>query len=179
MTIAYLRGRLGIGMLVAAVVALAAPGAAFAAVYNVNTTADHNDTAGCNAADCTLREAVAAATSAADTINLPSGNYVLTMSSELLLTADTIVGAGARTTFIDGGLKTRVLRAAGASAAVTTSRVSGVTIRNGNGGSTASSGTGGGVLQDGGILELTNVTVSGSTASNGGGIAITGGGRSG
>jgi CSLREA domain-containing protein len=165
---------MGIGLLVAAVVALAAPTAAMATVYTVNTTADHNDQA-CNAADCTLREALMAATSAADSVNLPSGNYVLTTGTELVLTADTIVGAGARTTFIDGGLKTRVLRAAGAGAAVTTSRVSGVTVRNGTGLSSAPSGTGGAILLAGGILELTNVTVSGSTASTGAGIAVTSG----
>ena len=39
MTIAYLRGRMGIGLLVAALVALAAPGAAMAVDYTVNTDA--------------------------------------------------------------------------------------------------------------------------------------------
>ena len=98
----------------------------------------------------------------ADTINLPAGNYVLTMSNELVLSADTIVGVGARTTFIDGGDKTRVLRVAGEG----TSRVSGVTIRNGNGASTTSNGAGGGIFLQSSTLMLTNVTVSGNSASD-------------
>ena len=163
--------RFGIGLLVAALVALAAPGAASAAILNVNTTADHDDKF-CTAADCTLREAVQVGGSA-DTINLPAGNYVLTMSSELDLFADTIVGVGARTTFIDGGDKTRVLRIAGEG----TSRVSGVTIRNGNGASTTSSGAGGGIFVQSSTLALTNVTVSGNNASSigGGGIVVAAG----
>ena len=57
MTIAYLRGRMGIGLVVAAVVALAAP-ARVATDFTVNTIADHADHGGCTPADCTLREAV-------------------------------------------------------------------------------------------------------------------------
>ena len=162
--------RLAIGVLIAAL-ALTLPGAASAAILNVNTTADHDDKS-CTAADCTLREAVQEGTSA-DTINVPAGNYVLTTSNELVLSADTIVGAGARTTFIDGGDKTRVLRIAGEG----TSRVSGVTIRNGNGASTTSNGAGGGIFVQSSTLMLTNVTVSGNNASTigGGGIVVAAG----
>ena len=163
--------RLAIGLLVAALIALVAPGVAAAEILNVNTTADHDDKF-CTVADCTLREAVQEGQSD-DTINVPSGNYVLTMSTELVLSADTIVGAGARTTFIDGGDKTRVLRVAGEG----TSRVSGVTIRNGNGASTTSNGSGGGIFQQSSTLIVTNVTVSGNSASaiGGGGIVVAAG----
>jgi CSLREA domain-containing protein len=58
-----------------------APGPALAAGFSVTKTTDTNDGA-CNA-DCSLREAIAAANAAAgaDTITLPAGTYQLTLAN--------------------------------------------------------------------------------------------------
>jgi CSLREA domain-containing protein len=136
-----------------------------AADYKVTTTADGDDKA-CDA-HCTLREAVAFSGGPPDRVILPAGNYVLA-DGELVLNNDTIVGENARTTFIDGGGKWRVLRVIEVQ-----SRVSNVTIRNGNGVG-LDPGPGGGIFIHSGSLILQNSTVSGNTATHGGGIAADG-----
>ncbi len=141
------------------------PGVAVAADFKVDTTADGDDKE-C-LADCTLREAVSLAGSS-DQVILPSGNYVLA-DGELVLNNDTIVGEDARTTFIDGADKSRVLRVI-----EVTSRVSGVTIRNGNGVGLDPDGLGGGIYIHSGTLLLQNSTVSGNTGTQGAGIAANG-----
>ena len=127
-------------LLVAVVAALALPGVATAATFQVNTTADTAPDKACTTAagGCTLREAVQLAGNA-DTINVPAGTYTLTRG-ELSLGSDHIVGAGARTTAISGNNASRVLSATG-----TNNTIAGVTIRNGNvpsGGAAASSSRG-------------------------------------
>ena len=104
-----MHGRAAIRVGIAAVAALLMlPAVARADTVTVNTTADHNDKF-CDAADCTLREAVELGT---NTINLPKGNFKLDPElGELVLVNDHIVGAGARLSIIDGGGATRVLRA--------------------------------------------------------------------
>jgi hypothetical protein len=153
---------------VAAMIAvLAWPGVAAAAPFNVTTTADGAPDGEC-VIDCTLREAVTLAGNS-DQVNVPAGNYVLTVG-ELFLTSDHIVGAGARTTFIDGGNASRVMFVSDG-----TTTISGVTIRRGNGVANFANGFGGGIfVQSGTTLQLTNSAVSGNSAEGGGGIATSG-----
>ena len=92
---------------------LAAPAVASADIFNVNTPSDHALN-GCDAADCTLREAVNAAAND-DSINVPANTYVLSgqFGGELLVDANmTIIGAGARQTIINANLGSRVMRVA-------------------------------------------------------------------
>ena len=89
------------------------PQAAYAATFIVTKTADTND--GTCDADCSLREAIAAANAAAgaDIITLPAGTYTLTIagrteegntSGDLDITDDlTINGAGAANTIVQAG----------------------------------------------------------------------------
>jgi CSLREA domain-containing protein len=154
-----------IGVL-AAVAATIMPSAAMAADFTVTTTADGADKE-CED-DCTLREAVALAGSN-DRVIVPAGDYLLT-KGELVLVSDELVGAGARTTSIDGGNASRVLRVCGSG-----SQVSGVTITGGNGKSDVSSGIGGGVfVQRWSSLSMVESAVKANTASRGGGIAAAG-----
>jgi CSLREA domain-containing protein len=132
----------------------------------------------CNASECTLREAIAAARPI-DTVRVPADLYILTQG-DLFLAADRVVGAGARSTIIDGNGKRRVLtvNSAGTTA---TSTVTGVTIRNGNGTSESPNGgnnIGGGIYVQSGNLTLNNSHVIGNSATVtgiGGGIALAGG----
>ena len=152
---------------------LAFPLCATAATFTVTKTADTNDGA-CDA-DCSLREAVVAANSAAgaDTIILPAGTYVLTLvgagenlsaTGDLDITdATTISGAGSGTTIIDGNAADRVFHLLGTG----TVTISGVTIRNGS-----VTGFGGGINKEGfGLVDVAQSIITGNTASNfGGGI---------
>src|SRR3954464_8297905 len=90
----------------------------------VNTTVDPG-TGGCTPSECTLREAVVDSTGPSDPVIVPAGTYNLTQDA-LQLAGRTIIGAGARSTFIDGGGSNKVLYVTGA-----TNQVSGVTLRNG------------------------------------------------
>jgi hypothetical protein len=87
----------------AIVASLAAPGAATAATtYTVTREDDPEIVLACTTNDCSLRAAVNAvnAGSGGDTIQLPARNYALA-DTQLVLSKDvTIVGAGARTTVI-------------------------------------------------------------------------------
>lgn len=141
---------------------LLAPATASAAVFVVTTTADGDDGT-CNS-HCTLREAVGAA-GGTDSISVPAGTYVLTQG-ELELTGDTLNGAGARTTIIDGGNTTRVMSV---SVNGSSSAISGVTITRGNGSSQSNPGLGGGIYATG-ELTITNSQITGNAASSGGGI---------
>lgn len=117
----------------------------------VTTTADENGT---NTSACSLREAIQAANTnaafggcptgvGADTITLPAGLYLLTIttgggSGDLDLTSNiTINGAGPGQTIVDGGaLSDRVFDVSSAGNVI----ISGVTIQHG-----AVGGDGGGV----------------------------------
>jgi CSLREA domain-containing protein len=115
-----------------------------AATISVTTTSDEVNVDG----DCSLREAIRAANldqavdacpagSGADTINLPAGNYVLTIAGineDLALTGDlditagvTIIGAGPGSTTIDASGLDRAIQIIGS----TTAQISGVTVRGG------------------------------------------------
>jgi len=129
--------------------------------------------------NCSLRDAITAtnAGGGSDTINVHLGNHRFSGTTadqgedsaskgDLdIATSVTIVGAGAGTTFVDGNGIDRVFHVIGPASA----RISGLTIRNGNPGS---SDYGGGVLSSG-ALTLTNCVVSGNTTGfNGGGLAV-------
>lgn len=156
-------------MLSAAPVLFAVPAVASAEVYVVNTTADGFPQT-CPTV-CTLREAVALA-GPTDTITVPEGRYLLSQG-ELRLDGDTINGAGARTTIIDGGGNSRVISAQ--TNGETNPTISGVTISGGNGSSEQNSGQGGGIRVDFGLLVLTNSHVYANTAVTGGGIHLASG----
>lgn len=159
-----------------------------AASFTVNSTADATDfTPGngiCETAIgngiCTLRAAIqeANALPGSDTITLPPGLYVLTRtggdnnanSGDLDITNSlTLTGAGADQTIILGGssFNSRIFQVFTA-----TVQISGVTIQNGNSGSSS----GGGLRNEaGGQTTLTNVAVvSNTTSSTGGGLLNSG-----
>jgi CSLREA domain-containing protein len=167
------RNGVRVGILGAIVSAAISPGVAVAADFTVNTTADPAPDGSCGPPTCSLREAVTLA-GGADRVILPAGTYVLGLG-ELVLIADTITGAGARSTIIDGNQASRVLRiSAPAAGGLATSTVTGVTIRGGNGVGSAS-GIGGGVLVQSSPLQLGNSHVVANTAGSiGGGIGIQG-----
>ena len=135
-----------------------APGVAAAEIFKVSTSQDGDDKECVKT--CTLREAVSLA-GPDDQVDVPAGTYLL-VDGELFLTSDTIVGAGARSTIIDGGAKSRVLWVTDG-----TTRVSGVTIWRGNGVGRAPSGVGGGIFVQSGLLHLIDSTVMTNTASTG------------
>ena len=97
------------GVEVIGLVCLAMPASGMAATFAVNTTADGPVEGTCAAGEtCTLRDALVAAstlpTEPENAVIVPAGHYVLT-EGELVLEGETtrIVGAGARSTIIDGG----------------------------------------------------------------------------
>jgi CSLREA domain-containing protein len=156
--------------------ALFAP-AVGATVITVTTTADENNSNG----DCSLREAVIAANqdqaqgacpagNSADTIKLPAGTYVLTitgtvenasLTGDLDISSDlTIDGAGQGDTEIDGNGIDRVLHIL--SGTVT---LSDLTIANGDAGAE----NGGGVFNFGDVT-IENSRIRDCTADSGGGI---------
>ena len=102
--------------------AIFAPFAPSALTLNVTKTADTNDGA-CNA-DCSLREAVAAADAAASTtgsphvINIPAGTYNLTLG-ELAVGNSTNHG----TNFVGAGQATTIIKQAAATCASGSARV--------------------------------------------------------
>jgi hypothetical protein len=184
------------GICVAALLALA-PASAEATDFVVNTTTDLPADNNC-AGVCSIRDALNLA-GAGDRVLLPAGTFNLsTQLDELDLNGATMVGAGARSTIIDGGDAIRLMATQNAPNNAASPQISGVTFRNGStaatpgGGaifvsgtlglansavlsSTASGGDGGGIgLQSGANLLLINSTVAGNTttgAGRGGGIA--------
>ena len=168
-------GRAGIGAVVAVFALLLVPAMASAqepppTEITVNSTADPG-VGGCNAIECTLREAINAARPI-DTVRVPAGTHVLTQR-DLPVVGDRIIGAGARSTIIDGNRQSRVMTLTSVGATVLTATVTGVTIRNGNAGT-----AGGGISVQSGNLILSNSQVVGNTSvGNGGGIAVAGPGN--
>jgi len=133
--------------------------------YTVTTTVDKNDGV-CIPADCSLREAIIAASATGETeIHVPAGTYLLS-NGELEITGNlTLNGAGAAATVIDGNQRDRVFDIRGG-----TIRISDVTIQHGT---SMNSGLGGGIYNRG-TLTLTNSTLSGNSAISGGGIGNSG-----
>lgn len=166
-----------VGAIAMVVVVLALPAAARAATFNVNTTADSTVAGGCVTEPlCSLRDAFAAAGASADPesrIEVPAGNYLLTSADELELLAGNLVtihGAGARSTVIDAGGDSRVLKLSGPDVVL-----EGLTVTGGVAGAelTEFAGDGGGILVvDSEKVTLNGVVVRGNSAIlNGGGIS--------
>ncbi len=149
--------------------------------FTVNSTADAVDISPgdgvCSTAagECTLRAAIQEtnALAGADTINVPSGTYTLSISGadeDAAVTGDldivgelTINGAAAAATIIDGGGMDRVLDVSG------TLNASGVTIKNGH------VAAWGGGMRNAGSVTLAHGIVSGNTSDwAGGGISNSG-----
>lgn len=167
---------LALGALVLAL--LASAGAASAATYTVTTTADTND--GSCGSTCSLRDAVVASDAAggANTINLPAGNYKLTIASTGTndpTTGDldinngnqlTITGAGAGNTVIDGNHIDRVF----AVQSGTSLSISGVTIAHGFTNGTSTSPYDGGAIYDDGAVTIAGSVFDHNGAEQGGAI---------
>ena len=121
---------LGLAILIALT---AFPGQAQAATLTVTKTQDTLD--GSCDADCSLREAVSAA-SPGDEIVIPAGTYTLTLGAQLTIDSDlTLIGAGADVTIIEAATEPDV--ASFHIFEVTTDSnvaISEVTIRHGGGG---------------------------------------------
>jgi CSLREA domain-containing protein len=146
----------------------AAPIAATAAVYTPNKTTDSND--GTCAADCSLREAVAAANQnpGEDVILLHAGIYT---AANLQIDGNlTLIGDGAGRTIIDGGAAGVIFTVPGASV-----QIQDVTLRNGRG-----QGAGGAIRNHGHLTLLRttlsgNSTVAGAAGAGFGGAILTDG----
>lgn len=146
---------------------------ASATVYTVTKTADTSD--GTCDADCSLREAVAAANATADndsiefsslfsspqTITLTSGEIVVAANGSL-----TINGPGPNLLTISGNNTSRVL-SSGAKVVV---NINNLRFTAGNGAGAVNTGRGGAIYNVGGTMTITNSILTGNSAGNGGAI---------
>jgi hypothetical protein len=148
-----------------------------AATFTVTRNDDRNST--CNSAvDCSLREAVKAASVGFndDTINFAAGLPVITLANEIeIVPAGLLIisGPGANVLAIDGGAGTnRIFRINNANITI-----SGVTMRGGNGNGVANSGQGGAIYSTSGQITLNAVVVenNGGASLLGGGVYLSGG----
>lgn len=134
----------------------------------VNKTADTND-GSCDALDCSLREAIAAANAAAtndtitfdpslagQTITLTMGQLVITNNGSLA-----ILGLGAQQLTVSGNNASRVFFILGGNV-----QINDVTVSDGDAGDSS-----GGGISNFGTLILNNTIFSGNTAAFGGGIS--------
>lgn len=152
----------------------------FAAVYTVTKTADTDD-GFCNF-DCSLREAIRAANASPsnDVIDFDFNVFVnpqtITLSgSELVIVNNgtlRITGLSADRLTIDGDNASRII--SNGPNAVTF--ISDITFTNGNGVGAAGSGRGGAIYNNGGILTLNNLVITGNRANLGGGTNSAGSG---
>jgi CSLREA domain-containing protein len=140
----------------------------------VSKTADTNDGA-CNA-DCSLREAIAAANANGaglddiifDNTVFNTARTITLASGELAITSNlTINGPGANLLTVSGNNASRVFSISSSSNAIVS--ISGMTISDGN--VVPINGFGGGIFNGTtNTLTVTNSTISGNSALNGGGI---------
>jgi CSLREA domain-containing protein len=159
--------------------------AVFAASFTVNTQSDtHDINPGDGQCDdgngnCSLRAAIEESNNRwfgrfsltpPVIITLPSGIYKLSLGELEIMNSLDLNGAGSNSTFIDGNDSSRVFNI---TAAKSTVRFSGVTIRNGNGGHLVS---GGGIYIDAGAdLALSDSVVTDNKSNEfGGGISNAG-----
>jgi CSLREA domain-containing protein len=152
-------------MLLAAYSAQAAP-------YIVTKIADTNDSM-CDA-DCSLREAVAAANGTVDNdiiafaLPLFSSPQMITLSGSEIVVANngslTIYGPGANRLTISGNGASRIL-VSGANVVV---NIHNLRFTAGNGVGATNSGRGGAIYNVGGTMVLTNSVITGNSAANGG-----------
>jgi CSLREA domain-containing protein len=168
-------------VMVGVLLSIAGAATADAATFAVTTNADAVDVnpgdgvCADGAGRCTLRAAIMEtnALPGADTITLPASLYALTIAGageDAAATGDldisddlTIDGAGAAFTVVDGGGLDRVFEIRPGA----TVQITGLTVRNGNPGSTANAG---GILNLAGALVLNGSIVTGNTAAQGGGL---------
>ncbi len=152
-----------------------------AATFTVNTLAD-NESNGCIFGQCTLREAVndAGNSVGSDTINFQNGLTGTIVLSGTAITIDssvTINGPGARTLSVSGNNASRVFVVTNPPVGSATVNISGLTVTGGNAQPILLGGTligdGGGIINTGGAtLNLTELNISGNSATSfGGGIA--------
>jgi hypothetical protein len=160
-------------VIVMAVVALAVPGLASAAIFNVDRTDDNAAASACTAAanDCSLRGAIIASNAdpnTADTINVPAGTYSRSSAYPTIVGSVNVIGAGAATTVINANAQGRALFFQGPGLLDKTGLVSDVTIRGGS----APFGAGASV-ENYGTLTLRRVTVANNVAGDsGGGLVV-------
>src|SRR5688500_12256317 len=153
----------------------------YAADWTVTTTADTNDA--CDAAGCSLREAIRDA-AAGDTITVPASPVPYTLSqSHLFINKDlTITGSGIGSTIIEQmnpnfrvfDIGDPTFPPIGPPPVVNISRL---TIKGGHAISPSNSEAlpghiHGGGIHNHGILRLTNVTITGNSSTNDGGGGI-------
>lgn len=147
--------------------------AASAATFTVTKVADTND--GVCDADCSFREAVAAANASADNdtvvfSSLFDTSQTITLSlNEIVIGSNgslTVTGPGADLLTMDGNLASRII----ATSPNVIAEISGITFTRGNGVGAVNTGRGGAIYNVGGTLVLRNVIVTGNSAPNGGGL---------
>jgi hypothetical protein len=157
-----------------------APPAGGAPPFTVNSTLDEHDRTPdgvCSSTPssvCTVRAAIEEVNRVSKTgnVNIPAGTYVLSLGDIDITASPTISGAGAGSTFIQGGGTARVFEVMDGAFAY----MEKVTIRNGVGGmSTVFPGhIHGGGIHNHGTLILVSSTVTNNQASTGGGITNAG-----
>lgn len=132
----------------------------------VNSLADDGDGT-CTDTYCTLRDAIAFASAGATITFGRTGTITLAQGHLAILKALTISGPGADLLAVDGNHQSREFLVVNADA-----RISGLTMRNGYECCVGANSFGGGILNFGGTLTLTDVTISGNNSEGlqGGGI---------
>jgi len=164
--------------------ALALSGGAIPAValnsFTVNTQSDTHDAIPgngfCAGADgkCSLRAAIEESNALPgfppEVITVPAGTYKLALGRLEIKNSLNLNGAGSRSTIIDGDQKSNIFFITGGTKPIV--NISGVTIRNGNGGIDFGTGV---FVGDGASLRLANSVVSDNRCAVGGvGIANAG-----
>jgi hypothetical protein len=142
--------------------AMASVQSASATTITVNSTADPTESG-----KTTLRDALASAADG-DTINFNAAvTGTITLTSELLVNDSIIIsGPGANVLAVNGNAASRVFHIASGK----TVTISGLTITNGNPTGNFPDDSGGGIYNDHTTLTVSNCTVSGNSATWGGGI---------
>lgn len=147
---------------------------AVAATYVVTKIVDTND--GQCDADCSLREAIAAANATPendvivfDPVLFHSPRTVVSSGTEMVIANNgslSIFGPGALKLTLDGNQSSRILTVG--PGAVT--NINGIRFTRGTGAGAVNTGRGGAIYNVGGTLVLSNSIVTGNTAANGGGL---------
>ena len=163
-------GTVDIGAFESQAVPTAQPGPTF----TVTETLDYNRGI-CAVGDCSLREAIAAAnaapgdnTVAFDSNVFGGSNQTVTLfSGNLAITGNLIInGSGANRLIVSGNNQSRVFYIAPG----TTVRINNLTVAQGNGTGSGTSGCGGGIQNQRGTLTLVSVTIRNNRAGDGGGV---------
>jgi CSLREA domain-containing protein len=162
------------------VILLFAASAGLGATFVVSKTADTND--GVCDADCSLREAVAAANAAPtdDVVAFDPAFFgvrrtiTLTLGEIVIANAGTFAmnGPGSEKLTIDGNLTGRILSTSTGVVAV----INDARFTRGNGVGAANTGRAGAIYNNGGNLTVNNVVIVGNTANTGGAMNTAGNG---